>query len=85
MQLVTLGLFMLPWLPTLAEHAALRAALAGGGALLIGLLLGPWMIARLKQRCGDPIVSPSPEIEKLHQSKRATPTMGGGSTISSTA
>lgn len=54
-----------------------RAALAAGGSFLLGLVLGPRLIAWLKARYCDPIVSPSPELEKLHAGKQATPTMGG--------
>ena len=65
----------MPWI--LELPLLFRGALAMGGSLLLGLLLGRRLIAWLNARFCDPIVSPSAELEKLHQGKRATPTMGG--------
>ena len=41
------------------------------------MLLGPRSIAWLARRFREPIKSDSPEIRRLHQGKKATPTMGG--------
>jgi phospho-N-acetylmuramoyl-pentapeptide-transferase len=54
-----------------------RASLAAGTAFLLALLLGPHLIAWLGTRFREPIKSDSPEVCRLHQSKQATPTMGG--------
>ena len=41
------------------------------------MLLGPRSIAWLGHRFREPIKSDSPEVERLHAGKNATPTMGG--------
>jgi phospho-N-acetylmuramoyl-pentapeptide-transferase len=54
-----------------------RAALAALASFLMAVLLGPRSIAWLGRRFREPIKSDSPEIRRLHESKQATPTMGG--------
>jgi phospho-N-acetylmuramoyl-pentapeptide-transferase len=54
-----------------------RASLAALASFLLAVLLGPRSIAWLARRFREPIKSDSPEICRLHQGKRATPTMGG--------
>jgi phospho-N-acetylmuramoyl-pentapeptide-transferase len=52
-----------------------RTAIAALTALLISLLVGPYMIARLKEfQIGQQIREEGP---RTHQAKRGTPTMGG--------
>ncbi|MGH9679353.1 MAG: phospho-N-acetylmuramoyl-pentapeptide-transferase, partial [Candidatus Acidiferrales bacterium] len=65
------------------RYITVRTALASITALLISLLLGPWVIRRLRElQIGQFIREEGP---KSHQSKAGTPTMGGilivGSTI----
>ena len=54
-----------------------RAALAAMGGFLLAVLLGPRWIGWLKHRFREPIKSESPEVQRLHQHKESTPTMGG--------
>lgn len=54
-----------------------RASLAAGAAFLLALLLGPHLIAWLAAHFREPIKSDSSEVRRLHESKQATPTMGG--------
>ncbi len=57
------------------QYITFRAAYAALTALLISLLFGPRLIARLKRRgVGEEIRSDGP---KTHMSKSGTPTMGG--------
>ena len=65
-----------PGLLNLIRYISFRAGAATATALLIGLLLGPWMIAYLRRRQGrgQPIRADGPQT---HLSKRGTPTMGG--------
>ena len=77
---------MLLWL---LQHLAAASSLAGLGKItaraslaalvsfLLAVILGPRSIAWLACRFREPIKSDSPEICRLHQSKKATPTMGG--------
>src|SRR5206468_6682095 len=52
-----------------------RTAYASITALLISLLLGPWLISRLREfQIGQQIREEGP---KSHQKKAGTPTMGG--------
>ena len=65
------------------RYITVRTALASLTALLIALVLGPWVIRRLRElQIGQFIREEGP---KSHQSKAGTPTMGGvlivGSTI----
>ncbi len=56
-------------------YITLRTVLAALTALLLSLLLGPWLIRRLvRQQIGQPIRKLGPES---HFSKAGTPTMGG--------
>ena len=54
-----------------------RASLAALVSFLLAVILGPRSIAWLARRFREPIESDSPEICRLHQAKKATPTMGG--------
>jgi phospho-N-acetylmuramoyl-pentapeptide-transferase len=66
-----------PWLPILnvTRYITFRTAAASITALLIGLLLGPWMIRKLQQfQIGQVIRHEGPAT---HRTKAGTPTMGG--------
>src|SRR5690606_32268696 len=57
------------------QYITVRTALASLTALLIGLVLGPWFIRKLREfQIGQHIRDDGP---KSHQSKAGTPTMGG--------
>ncbi|HEY4362205.1 MAG TPA: phospho-N-acetylmuramoyl-pentapeptide-transferase [Bryobacteraceae bacterium] len=57
------------------QYATFRIAMASITALLIAIVFGPWMIARLRQfQIGQHIREDGP---KSHQKKAGTPTMGG--------
>lgn len=57
------------------RYITFRSALAALTALLMSLLLGPWLIERLRRRqIGQEIREEGPQS---HQVKRGTPTMGG--------
>src|SRR3990172_11835888 len=57
------------------QYLTFRTAYASLTALLISLLLGPWLIARLREfQIGQQIREEGP---KSHQKKAGTPTMGG--------
>jgi phospho-N-acetylmuramoyl-pentapeptide-transferase len=57
------------------QYVTFRTALAGITALLISLLLGPWLIRRLREfQIGQQIREDGPAS---HLSKAGTPTMGG--------
>ncbi|MFZ5698162.1 MAG: phospho-N-acetylmuramoyl-pentapeptide-transferase [Pseudomonadota bacterium] len=57
------------------QYLTLRAILSAATALAIALLLGPWMIERLRaMKFGQAIRSDGPQS---HLSKAGTPTMGG--------
>src|SRR5207237_6818157 len=57
------------------QYITFRTAYASITALLISLLLGPWLIARLRAfQIGQQIRDEGP---KSHQKKAGTPTMGG--------
>src|SRR6202167_46938 len=57
------------------QYATFRTAMSAITALAISILLGPWMIARLRQfQIGQFIREDGP---KSHQKKAGTPTMGG--------
>ena len=56
-------------------YVTFRTALASLTALLLGIVLGPWMIQKLKDlQIGQHITEDGP---KSHQKKAGTPTMGG--------
>src|ERR687889_2287200 len=65
-----------PGILNLIRYISFRAGAASATALLIGLLLGPWLISqlRVRQGKGQPIRSDGPQS---HLAKRGTPTMGG--------
>ena len=54
-----------------------RASLAASISFLLAVVLGPRSIAWLARHFREPLKSDSPEVRRLHQSKKATPTMGG--------
>jgi phospho-N-acetylmuramoyl-pentapeptide-transferase len=57
------------------QYATFRTAMASMTALLLSLLLGPWMIRRLREfQIGQHIREDGPQS---HQKKAGTPTMGG--------
>jgi len=57
------------------QYATFRIAMASITALLMAILLGPWVIARLRQfQIGQHIREDGP---KSHHKKAGTPTMGG--------
>jgi phospho-N-acetylmuramoyl-pentapeptide-transferase len=57
------------------QYSTFRTAMASITALLISLVLGPWLIARLREfQIGQHIREDGP---KSHQKKAGTPTMGG--------
>src|SRR5215471_4266402 len=57
------------------QYITFRTAYASITALLISLMLGPWLIARLRAfQIGQQIREEGP---KSHQKKAGTPTMGG--------
>jgi phospho-N-acetylmuramoyl-pentapeptide-transferase len=74
-------LWFLEYFPEMAWPAlakiTLRAALAAMVGFLLALALGPRMIAWLRRRFREPIMSDSAKIRQLHQGKQSTPTMGG--------
>jgi phospho-N-acetylmuramoyl-pentapeptide-transferase len=59
----------------LFQYSTVRTAMASITALLLSILLGPWLIARLRQyQIGQHIREDGP---KTHHKKAGTPTMGG--------
>src|SRR4029079_17960862 len=65
-----------PGVLNLIRYISFRAGAASATALLIGLVLGPWLISYLRVRQGkrQPIRADGPQS---HLAKRGTPTMGG--------
>jgi len=68
--------FDFPGILNLIRYLSFRAGAASATALVIGLLLGPWLISYLRERQGkgQPIREDGPAG---HVIKRGTPTMGG--------
>ena len=68
--------FGFPGILNLIRYLSFRAGAASATALIIGLLLGPWLISflRMRQGKGQPIRELGPQS---HLAKRGTPTMGG--------
>ena len=68
--------FGFPGILNLIRYLSFRAGAASATALVIGLVLGPWLISylRVRQGKGQPIREDGP---KGHITKRGTPTMGG--------
>ena len=68
--------FDFPGLLNLIRYLSFRAGAASATALVLGLMLGPWLISylRTRQGKGQPIRDDGP---KGHLTKRGTPTMGG--------
>ena len=61
-------------------YLTLRAAFAGMTALLLGLYLGPWIVARLHRLRAQQSLRSQAEVgalADLHAEKAQTPTMGG--------
>jgi phospho-N-acetylmuramoyl-pentapeptide-transferase len=59
----------------LFQYSTVRTAMASITALLLSIVLGPWLIARLRQyQIGQHIREDGP---KTHHKKAGTPTMGG--------
>src|SRR5271165_171386 len=57
------------------QYSTFRTAMASITALLLSIVLGPWLIARLRRfQIGQHIREDGP---KSHQKKAGTPTMGG--------
>ena len=63
------------------EKIALRGSLSSVLAFVVVLILGPCVIRWLGRRFREPNKSDSAHLRLLHQSKSATPTMGGGLVI----
>lgn len=59
------------------EKITFRGSLAAMVSFALAVLLGPHLIRWLGLHFREPNVSDSAEIERLHQDKHATPTMGG--------
>jgi phospho-N-acetylmuramoyl-pentapeptide-transferase len=60
---------------TVFSYITLRAVLAAGTALLIGLMAGPWVIRKLTAlKIGQAVRTDGPQT---HLIKSGTPTMGG--------
>src|ERR1700674_3480584 len=57
------------------RYITVRTALASITAMLLGLLLGPWVVRRLRQMQVKQFIRE--EGPRSHQSKAGTPTMGG--------
>src|SRR3954470_21963668 len=74
-------LYELPWLRTqvsvlnVVRYITVRTAAAAITALAISLLLGPWLVRKLREfQIGQIIRQEGPES---HRAKAGTPTMGG--------
>ena len=76
---------MIPWLLfpfrdavpgfTVFRYITFRAAMAAGTAMILSILVGPWVIRTLTRlKMGQHILEDSPDT---HQVKAGTPTMGG--------
>ncbi|MGE4550044.1 MAG: phospho-N-acetylmuramoyl-pentapeptide-transferase, partial [Opitutales bacterium] len=64
----------------LFQYITFRAMLAGGTALLVGFLVGPWLIQKLRQLKVSQAFRDQREVGELanlHEKKQSTPTMGG--------
>ena len=64
----------------LLRFLTIRMLLASGTALLIGYLLGPWLIGALRHLSFEQSFRTELEVgklAKLHSGKKSTPTMGG--------
>src|SRR5215467_5985969 len=57
------------------QYSTFRTAMSAISALLLSIVLGPWLIARLREfQIGQQIREDGP---RSHQKKAGTPTMGG--------
>lgn len=63
----------------LFRYITFRAALAAFTAFIISLILGPWVIRKLKElKIGEKISkNDSVQLDRMHEHKKDTPTMGG--------
>lgn len=62
----------------LFRYVTFRAVMGAGTAFFLSLLLGRWMIGKLRAYKIGQIVRQDPELERImHQGKKGTPTMGG--------
>ena len=64
----------------LFQYITFRAMLAGGTALLVGFLVGPWLFQKLRQLKVSQAFRDQEEVGELanlHEKKQSTPTMGG--------
>lgn len=64
----------------LLRFITFRTIMAAGTSLAVGFLLGPWVIARLRQFSLSQSLRGKDEVGKLaelHEGKKNTPTMGG--------
>ena len=61
------------------RYVTFRAMGGAGTAFLLSLLLGPWLIERLRRlKVGQPSrMGDAPKLDALHRPKAGTPTMGG--------
>jgi len=61
------------------RYITVRAVAGAGTAFLVSLILGPWLIRRLRRLHFEQIVrkEEAPPLYVLHASKEGTPTMGG--------
>jgi len=64
---------------TLAKYTTVRCIGAAGTAMLLSLMIGPWLIRRLYMlKIGQPIRKDEcPPLHILHRNKQGTPTIGG--------
>ena len=62
----------------LFRYVTFRAVMGAGTAFALSLLLGRWMIGKLRAYKIGQIVRQDPEMERImHHGKKGTPTMGG--------
>ncbi|MBG29158.1 MAG: phospho-N-acetylmuramoyl-pentapeptide-transferase [Opitutae bacterium] len=64
----------------LFQYITFRAIMAGGTALLVGFLIGPWLFRKLKTLNVSQAFRDQEEVGELatlHEDKEKTPTMGG--------
>ena len=61
------------------EYITVRAVAGAGSAFVISLILGPYLVRRLRQLKIGEIVrkDEAPQLYKYHADKSGTPTMGG--------
>lgn len=69
------------------QYITFRALMASGTAFVISLVLGPWLISRLRRfKIGQQVrIEDSETLHQMHGKKAGTPTMGGMLIILATA